>query len=65
MHKIITTPNEVAALLGYSESYGRKIIREIKKKLNDKKYITYQDFADHYDFTLKEVLDGIKQKSVA
>ena len=65
MHKIIITPNEVAALLGVSESYGRRIIREIKEKLGGKKYITYQNFADHYGFKLKEVLEGIKQKSFA
>ncbi len=67
MHKIIITPNEVAALLGYSESYGRRIIREIKKRLGKtkKQFITYREFADDYGFTLEEVLEGIKGKPAA
>lgn len=63
MQKIIITPVEVAALLGVSESYGRKVIREIKKELGDKKRITYRDFAKHYDFTLEEVMEGISKQT--
>ncbi len=64
MQKIIITPNEVAALLGYSESYGRKIIRDLKKKLG-KKHITYKTFADDYGFTIEEVMNGVKEKKIA
>jgi len=62
MKKIIITPKEVAALLQYSDSYGRKIVREIKEKL-EKKYVTYQDFADYFGFTKEEVLEGLKGNS--
>lgn len=60
MQKIIITPNEVASLFGYSKSYGRRIIREIKKELGGKKYITYREFANYFDIPLGEILDGLK-----
>jgi len=64
MRKIIITPNEVAILLGCSDGYGRKVIREIKRELGAKKYITYQEFANYFDFTLHEVLEGVNKKSI-
>jgi hypothetical protein len=64
MQVLVIYPSDVSFILNRSASYGRRVIRDIKKELgkSKKQYVTRKEFADYFNFTYQEVEEALNKR---
>lgn len=61
MERITINAKEIAAITGKSESYARRVLREIKNQLKKDKhhFVTITEYCQYYNLTTEEVKDAL------